>query len=485
MSCAGVGECRRDTGGVMCPSFRVTRDEHHSTRGRARLLFEMLQGDVITDGWRSEEVKDALDLCLSCKGCRSDCPVHVDMATYKAEFLHHYYRGRIRPFSHYALGWLPLWARFPSCSGRPARPASPANATCRARPACASATPSAPRNAARRSCCSRTPSPTTSPPGRRRRHEGADKSRFLGTRPARPHLLRPHLDLHRPARHGQASCCAEPARVLRDDLDRGIPFVGLEPSCTAVLRSDAPELLPDDPDVRRLANRTRTLAELLDDHDVDPPHVPGRVVTQPHCHQHAIMGTDADLRVLRRSGADVTQLDAGCCGLAGNFGFEPGHYDLSMAVAEQALFPALRAASGAQVLADGFSCRTQIEHGTGIHAVHLAEFLASQPSGSPAGVLRTMHDAEGFRKFVAARGRALSRAAYLLTGDHAKAEDLMQETLAKAAAKWRRISAADDPEAYLKKIMINQLRTWHRPRSLVFFPTSQPPTPPRRPPTPS
>lgn len=379
--CAGVGECRRDSGGVMCPSFRVTRDERHSTRGRARLLFEMLQGDVITDGWRSEEVKDALDLCLSCKGCRSDCPVHVDMATYKAEFLHHYYRGRIRPLSHYALGWLPPWARVPLLLRAP-RPPGLTRERDLPRPARVrfSDTFRAEQRGPQVLLLPDTFTDNFTPRVAVAATRVLTRAGFSVRIPRAPICC--GLTWISTGQLGMARLVLRrTARVLRDDLDSGVPFVGLEPSCTAVLRSDAPELLPDNADVRRLADRTRTLAELLDDHDVDPPHASGRVVTQPHCHQHAIMGTDADLRVLRRSGADVTRLDAGCCGLAGNFGFEPGHHDLSMAVGELALFPALRASSGARVLADGFSCRTQIEHGTGIHAVHLAEFLASQPSG--------------------------------------------------------------------------------------------------------
>ncbi|WP_062439884.1 FAD-binding and (Fe-S)-binding domain-containing protein [Herbidospora daliensis] len=380
-ACAGVGECRRDTGGVMCPSFRVTRDETHSTRGRARLLSEMLRGDVITGGWRSEEVRDALDLCLACKGCRSDCPVHVDMATYKAEFLHHHYQGRIRPFSHYALGWLPLWARFPLLLRVPRVPGltteRPLPRPARVR---FSDTFRAPKRGPEVLLLPDTFTDNFTPGVAVAATRVLSRAGFSVRIPRAPICC--GLTWISTGQLGVARLVLRrTARVLRDDLDAGLPFVGLEPSCTAVLRSDAPELLPGDPDVRRLADRTRTLAELLDDHDVDPPHLPGRVVTQPHCHQHAIMGADADLRVLRRTGADVTQLDAGCCGLAGNFGFEPGHHALSTAVAEQALFPALRAAGGARVLADGFSCRTQIEHGMGIHALHLAEFLASQPSG--------------------------------------------------------------------------------------------------------
>ena len=111
LRCVGVGKCRRDEGGVMCPSSRATREEEHSTRGRAHLLWEMTQGEIIRDGWRSDEVKSSLDLCLACKGCKSDCPVGVDVATYKAEFLSHYYEGRIRPRSAYAFGNIDLWAR--------------------------------------------------------------------------------------------------------------------------------------------------------------------------------------------------------------------------------------------------------------------------------------------------------------------------------------------------------------------------------------
>jgi Fe-S oxidoreductase len=167
--------------------------------------------------------------------------------------------------------------------------------------------------------------------------------------------------------------------ALRPQLEAGTLVVGLEPSCTAVFRSDLAELLPDDQDAKRLSQQTVTLAELLCDHTPGfvPPRLERTAVVQTHCHQHAVMGFDTDRRLMTEMGLEVDVLDSGCCGLAGNFGAERGHYDVSVAVAETALLPAVRAAGpGAVVLADGFSCRTQLDHLAGRRALHLAELLA-------------------------------------------------------------------------------------------------------------
>ncbi|WP_223166260.1 FAD-binding and (Fe-S)-binding domain-containing protein [Nonomuraea sp. SYSU D8015] len=393
LRCVGVGKCRRDEGGVMCPSYRVTREEAHSTRGRARLLFEMLQGDVIGKGWRSTEVRDALDLCLACKGCKSDCPVNVDMATYKAEFLARHYKHRPRPVAHYSMGWLPIWARLAGLApvlvnqvtripligtlGGVARE-RPLPAFARARFS-TSYRRRGPRGPGLRGEVLLWPDTFTDAfhPG-----IGAAAVRVLEAAGFTVRLP--------PA----AACCGltwistgqlgiarkviqRTVRLLRDDLRRGLPVVGLEPSCTAVFRADAPELFPHDQDVARLRDQTVTLAELLERHHVKLPRIDRPVIAQPHCHQHAVLGFDADKSLLSRAGAQATVLDAGCCGLAGNFGFERGHFAVSMACAEHGLLPALREAPrDALILADGFSCRTQIEHaGTGRQAIHLAEAL--------------------------------------------------------------------------------------------------------------
>ncbi|WP_067173667.1 FAD-binding and (Fe-S)-binding domain-containing protein [Microtetraspora niveoalba] len=409
LRCVGVGKCRHEKGGVMCPSYRATREEKHSTRGRARLLFEMVNGGVIDDGWRSEAVMDALDLCLACKGCKSDCPVNVDMATYKAEFMAHHYAGRLRPRAHYSMGWLPVWARLaafaPGLVNLLTR-TPPLDALVkrvggiapeRTLPAFAAARFSrayrrrGPRGDGHRGEVLLWPDTFTD---NFHPEVGAAAVRVLERAGFTVRLPR------------AAACCGltwistgqlgvarkvieRTLGVLRDEIRAGLPIVGLEPSCTAVFRADAAELMPHDLDVRRLRDQTRTLAELLDEHGVEPPPMDRDVIAQPHCHQHAVMRFDADRRLLEASGARLTVLDAGCCGLAGNFGFEDGHHAVSMACAEDALLPALRAApADAVVLADGFSCRTQIEEaGIGRHPVHLAEVLDAAWRAALAGAL--------------------------------------------------------------------------------------------------
>ncbi|CAL9299468.1 MULTISPECIES: FAD-binding and (Fe-S)-binding domain-containing protein [Streptomyces] len=431
--CVGVAKCRTTSvtgSGVMCPSFRATGDEAHSTRGRARLLHEMLAGEVVTDGWRSTEVRDALDLCLSCKGCRSDCPVEVDMATYKAEFLHHHYAGRRRPAAHYTMGWLPVWLRWAAR----ARVAPVVNALASVRPLAAVAkrlggiagerdvprlagetfsrwwrgrggpraegepvvlwpdtftehlSPSVGRAAVR--VLEAAGLRVVLPPTLRTRGRGLADGR---TRSATALLT---------ARRGRV-CCGltyvstgqlDRARaVMRRTLDlmepvleTSAPVVVLEPSCAAALRTDLPELLHDDPRAARLAARVVTFAQALERHAPDwrPPAVGLPAVGQTHCHQHAVLG-DAAERRLREAAGLTGDLAGGCCGLAGNFGFEDGHYEVSVACAEEQLLPAVREApEGAVVLADGFSCRTQLEQLAGVRGRHLAEVLAERLEGA-------------------------------------------------------------------------------------------------------
>ncbi|MBQ0967205.1 MULTISPECIES: FAD-binding and (Fe-S)-binding domain-containing protein [Streptomyces] len=427
--CVGVAKCRTTSvsgAGVMCPSFRATGEEAHSTRGRARLLHEMLAGELVTDGWRSTEVRDALDLCLSCKGCRSDCPVEVDMATYKAEFLHHHYAGRRRPAAHYAMGWLPVWLRWTART----RTAPVVNALASVRPLAAVAKRLG--GIAREREVPRLAGETFSRWWRRRGErptEGGDlvvlwpdtftehlsptvgraAVRVLeaaGLRVALPPTLRGRAVVgdgtsRSPlalltARRGKV-CCGltyvstgqlDRARaVMRRTLDlmapvleTSAPVVVLEPSCAAALRTDLPELLHDDPRAARLAARVLTFAEALERHAPDwaPPEVNLPAVGQTHCHQHAVLGDAADRR-LRESAGLTGELSGGCCGLAGNFGFEAGHYEVSAACAEDQLLPAVREApDGAVVLADGFSCRTQLEQLAGVRGRHLAEVLAER-----------------------------------------------------------------------------------------------------------
>ena len=409
LRCVGIGKCRSRQGGVMCPSYRATGEEEHSTRGRARLLFEMLNGHAdspITDGWRSTAVRDALDLCLACKGCRSDCPVHVDMATYKVEFLHHHYAGRLRPTAHYALGWLPLWAKLSSVA-----------------PRAVNAVTHAPGIAAIGKRLAGIAPERDAPPFAREsftdwwRREGrpepdpTDPDTVLlwpdtFDNHMHPHVPRAAVRVLEAAGYHVAVprtpvCCGltwistgqlgvarrvleRTLTVLRPWLAAGTPIVGLEPSCTAVFRADAKELFGDTEEVSRLGDATVTLSELLLRRDWSPPRLARDAVVQPHCHQHAVLGTDPDAELMRRAGLRADVLDVGCCGLAGNFGFERGHYDVSMACAEQGLLPAVRgAAPDTLILSDGFSCRTQIEQAnTGRRAMHLAEALAMALDGN-------------------------------------------------------------------------------------------------------
>ena len=395
--CVGVGKCRADTtttGGVMCPSYLATRDEKDSTRGRSRVLQELANGSLI-DGYRAPELAEALDLCLSCKGCSADCPAGVDMATYKSEVLFQKYRRRLRPPSHYALGWLPRWARLasraPRLANRTLRSERLAGVAKRAggidarRPL-----PQFARRSFRRWFADRPP------------RVGAPVLLWVDTftdhftpevgEAAVRVLEAAGYDVRIPERSvccgltwistGQLDGARRRLRGTLDALDAalrdGTPIVGLEPSCAAVLRHDLPALLPDDPRSAQVAAATRTLAELLRETDGwTAPDLTGvQAVAQPHCHQHAVMGWQADAALLAEAGAEVDAV-GGCCGLAGNFGVERGHYEVSVAVAETALLPALRAAPhDAVVLADGFSCRTQLDQLARTRGQHLAQLLA-------------------------------------------------------------------------------------------------------------
>lgn len=403
--CVGVGSCRADpapAGGFMCPSFRATGNEKDVTRGRARVLQELAQGTAPVD-WRSPTVRESLDLCLSCKACARDCPAGVDMARYKSEVLHRALAGRLRPRSHYTLGALPRWLA--ALDRLPVFVPRLLNRALRAGPL---------RRAA--GIDPRRPAPALPAASFRRRW------RLQPTGPTRPaadpvllwvdsfsggldpdaglaaaRVLRAAgLDVVVPAAGaccgltwittGQLTAARRRLTRLLDVLEpaarQGIPIVGLEPSCTAVLRDDLLDLLPDDPRAARVAAATRTLAEQLTTATTrgwSLPDLTGvSVLAQPHCHQHAVMGFDTDRALLTAAGASVTTL-AGCCGLAGNFGLEPEHYELSVAVAETGLLPALRdAPDDTVVLADGFSCRTQIDQLAGRPSMTLAQLLAAR-----------------------------------------------------------------------------------------------------------
>ena len=401
--CVGIGKCRQSSGSVMCPSYQVTRDEVHSTRGRAHLLWEMLQGDLITDGWRSTEVRDGLDLCLSCKGCLSDCPVNVDVATYKAEFTHHHYARRpwARPLSHWSMGWLPLWSRLASRAPGVANRFAGLQLTKRLGGIAAEreVPPFAPETFTHWF----THRNSSGSGGGRRVVLWPDTfTNYLAPEIGRAAVAVLEAAGYEVVLPAKPVCCGltwistgqlttarrvlnRSLRVLAPHLQAGTPIVGLEPSCTAAFRHDAPALLADNPLAASAAANTRTFSELLAESGWQPPYVGGAAYVQPHCHQHAVLGFDADRKLMAAAGIEADLAEPGCCGLAGNFGFERGHYEISAAVGERTLLPAVRSLpETTTVLADGFSCRTQIAQATPRHPRHLAELLA-QALPTPPG----------------------------------------------------------------------------------------------------
>lgn len=393
--CIGVGTCRQNRGGTMCPSYMVTLEEKHSTRGRARMLFEMLRGDSINGGWGAEEVRDALDLCLACKGCKSECPANVDMATYKAEFLSHYYEGRRRPIGAYTVGLVPWWSRLAT--------RAPLVANCFTQTPLLSAAVKAAAGIPRQRRIPAVASETFV-------HWFARRSAPSGERPVvvlwpdtfnnyfHPETARAAVEVletagyqvHVPRR---VPCCGRPLydygrleaakgalQQILDELEpqlaRGFPVVGLEPSCVAVFRDELRNLFPGETRARRLSEHSFLLSEFLQRvvPNFWPPRLRRRAIVHIHCHQKAIMGTRDDAAILAKLGLDFGILDAGCCGMAGAFGFQREHYDVSMKVGERALFPAVREADeDTLIIADGFSCREQIFHATGRRGLHLAQ----------------------------------------------------------------------------------------------------------------
>jgi FAD/FMN-containing dehydrogenase/Fe-S oxidoreductase len=396
LRCVGVGACRTPgAADVMCPSYVVTREEMHTTRGRARLLWEMLRGEVVADGWRSEEVKEALDLCLACKGCTADCPVSVDMPTLKAEFLHHYYAHRPRPRHAYAFGLVDQAARIASRTPRLV------NLVANTGPAKRAAGIAPERDVPRFAT-------TTFKAWFRRRggprHESGPP--VILWPDTFTNFFHPEVGVAAvetlegagyrvlvPMHH---ACCGRPLydygmldlaerylrRVigrLRKQVRAGVPVVGVEPSCVAVFKDELPKLLRHDDDARRLTQQTFHFAEFLRREGIEPPARTGRALVWGHCHQKATGGMEDEHAILRATGLDVEPVTGGCCGLAGSFGFEAAHYELSIACGEHELLPRVREApADVLVVADGFSCRTQIAHGTGRRALHVAEVLAGK-----------------------------------------------------------------------------------------------------------
>lgn len=404
--CIGVGSCRSEEA-AMCPSFQITGDEVHSTRGRARILSEMLRGEILPDGFSSREAHEALDLCLSCRACASECPVNVDMSTYKAEFLHHFHRGRLRPRSHYLMGWLPLLSRLlhripvlPRLVDRAMHTPGVAQVITRL----GGLDPGrALIHLAERSLVSwfqRRDAPTAASSTETVVLWPDTFNNHLSTGPAKAAVkVLEQLGFRVEIPTGFVCCgltwhstgqlamtkrvLAQTAKTMQPYLDRDLPVVVLEPSCAAMLSHEATEL-SGEPELRRLQAQTRSFASVIAPKIAElvaegglPPHGL-QALTQVHCHERALGDATSTQHILAALGITEEQIATGCCGLAGNWGFEPGHAEMSFALGERELFPRARrhAAAGQPVIADGFSCRTQIEQGTGQQAKHLAEVIA-------------------------------------------------------------------------------------------------------------
>jgi FAD/FMN-containing dehydrogenase/Fe-S oxidoreductase len=405
LRCVGVGKCRQDAGGVMCPSFRATREEEHSTRGRAHLLWEMTKGDVIRDGWRDQHVRDSLDLCLACKGCKSDCPVGVDVATYKSEFLSHYYEGRWRPRSAYAFGKIDVWARLAShmpglinlstqlpllrdvsklVAGIPKERSIPAFAPQTFR-----------RWFRRRQPVNRELSLVLLWPDTFNNYFLPDTAKaaveVLESAGYRVVLPKAKLCCGRPLYDWgmldrAKRLLLETLATLEDEIAQGIPMVVLEPSCATVFRDEMLNLFPEDERAVRLSKQTFLLSEFLEKKakNFSPPKLACKAIVHGHCHHKSVMRMTDEESVLRKMGIDFESPAPGCCGMAGAFGFEKDKYDVSVAIGELELLPAVRKASPETlIIADGFSCREQVAQCTNRRALHLAEVIQMAAQAEP------------------------------------------------------------------------------------------------------
>jgi FAD/FMN-containing dehydrogenase len=406
--CVGVGECRKEEHGTMCPSYMVTKEEMHSTRGRTHLLFEMLQGDPMKGGWRAEPVREALDLCLACKGCKSECPMNVDMATYKAEFLAHYYEGRLRPRHAYSMGLIYWWARIASIAPGVANLIAQAPglgkilqwlggiATRRKMPAFAPQTFKAwfrergPRNVGRPRVLlwPDTFNNHFHPQTAIAAVEVLEHAGFQVVVPKKSLCCgRPLYDFG--MLHTAKGLLREILDTLRAEIEASTPIVGLEPSCVAVFRDEMMNLVPMDEDAKRLTAQTFLLSEFLEKKvpGYEPPKLHRKALVHGHCHHEHVMKFKDEKSVLDKMGLDYHKLDSGCCGMAGSFGFESEHYDVSVAVGERRLLPAVRQADdNTLIIADGFSCREQIADLTDRGALHLAQVLQMALHEGPDGL---------------------------------------------------------------------------------------------------
>lgn len=406
LRCVGVGKCRHWGGGVMCPSFMATHDEKDCTRGRSRALFEMIHGNLRAEGWRSEAVKETLDLCLACKGCKRDCPVNVDMATYKAEFMAHYYKGRLRPRSAYILSQLPFWTRVTAPAPKVANAFTQWRGLRRLAKAGAGVAPSRelpvlarrpfkhwfarhePSGNSERGEVVLFPDTFTN---RFHPHIGRDAVHVLEQAGWRVRVPEPHL------------CCGRPVydkgfldqgrRMLRKlidtlvpEVDAGRPVVVLEPACAAAFRDELVNLWADDPAARRLSEHTFLFSEFLEREGFDPPSIRGRALLHLHCNHHAMLDPASERTLLERLGLEVDKPDSGCCGMAGSFGLEAETYEVSLQCGERVLLPAVRAtASDTLVVSSGFSCREQIRQTTDRRALHPAEVVLRAQAADQRG----------------------------------------------------------------------------------------------------
>ncbi len=447
LRCVGVGKCRREEGGVMCPSWRVTHEEEHSTRGRAHLLWEMAKGDVIRDGWRDENVKESLDLCLSCKGCKTDCPVGVDLATYKAEFLSHYHEGRLRPRSDYAFANIDFWARLASkvpglvnlttqlpflrdiaklAAGMPHQRSVPAFAPQTFRAWFERRTAKR-RTAERRQSANPKGTPVMLWPDTFNNYFLPDTAKA-----AVEVLEAAGFQVSIP---GSILCCGRPLYdfgmldrakrlllqildTLAEEIEAGVPIVVLEPSCAAVFRDELTNLFPDDDRAQKLSRQSFLLSEFLEKKasHFQLPKLPLKALIHGHCHHKALMKMTAEESVLRKMGIDWNAPAPGCCGMAGSFGFDEEKYEVSVAIGELELLPAVRQApADSLIIADGFSCREQIAQCTDRHSLHLAEVIATALRG-PLALDGDYPETPHLRRRQAELDRSMKRAGLAVAG---------------------------------------------------------------------
>jgi Fe-S oxidoreductase len=432
MRCVGVGKCRDTSSGTMCPSYMVTLDEKHTTRGRARILHEMLRNEgPIEDGFKSQEVFDALDLCLSCKGCKGDCPVNVDMATYKAEFLSKFYKGKLRPRYAYTMGLIMLHARLAQYAPRLANFVT--------------------HTPVLKEIVQKAGGITTEremPPFAHQTFKAWFKERGERNQDGPPVVLFPdtfnnylHPETAKAAVEvleaadyhvivpQEALCCGRPlfdygmldmaekffdrlVKGLAPYVREGIKVVGVEPSCIAAFRDELPNMMPHDEDAKRLSKNTLTLAEFLNEEGYEPPKLERKAIVHGHCHQKATVGLSAEQQLYEKIGLDYEVLDSGCCGLAGSWGFEKDKYDLSMRIGERRLFPAARDADTDTILlADGFSCKTQLQQGTDRRALHTAQVIKMALDHGTGGTPHSVRPETGYPDVVFDGGGSGKKAA--------------------------------------------------------------------------